>query len=512
MPEIDILLACDANESRPWFRDRIPGIKKAIDDGECSVEIVDIYEMLGKYKYAPTDTNVRKIFFQKVNFIEINKSFEKEVILRNPKILMLGTADNYIEFLIPSTLANIRREGISVVGILGDDEFNFPEYRFLLGWFDAFVAYVKPCLKYYESFNLSKGYYLPNSCYLDNKEFKEHSQKTEYDVILVGAPLANRANLMKDLIDSGLNVAIYGSKKWKDYDFASDCYFGFIPTEKFDEVLSKGKIVLAFLEDHLTGQLHMNTKIWEAVRVARLPLSTYYKRLEDDYGLVDGKDIVMYKNAKELVNKAIYYINHDDERIKVAHEIYNKVKVEFDYSVLYKKLFSDLMLEFSGEYRTNEFITKVDASLGIGEKYKDIKYFNSSHSLLDNEVLNHINIIKKISSPGKEIDYIYYDKVGGGRRIITRWPFISMDSVIFLSNKNNSLYYIYIFIRSYLLGRTLHIRQFCVVSEKTTLLDKVNIALDIMIHSKVAKGINNAFTSIRNRVKSFYIRKQSPHK
>ena len=44
------------------------------------------------------------------------------------------------------------------------------------------------------------------------------------------------------------------------YSFSNGYYFGFIDTNEFDIVLSNSKIVLAFLEDHLTGSLHMNTR------------------------------------------------------------------------------------------------------------------------------------------------------------------------------------------------------------------------------------------------------------
>ena len=120
----------------------------------------------------------------------------------------------------------------------------------------------------------------------------------------MGSPFANRPEMIRALIKSGLKVAIYGSKKWEKYDFLKKSYLGFVDTKNFDNVLREAKIVLAFLEDHITGALHMNTKIWEAVRVARLPLVTFYERLITDYDLTDNVDIVMYRDTKDLVDKA----------------------------------------------------------------------------------------------------------------------------------------------------------------------------------------------------------------
>ena len=476
--KLNILLAVDTNKSRPWFRDRIPAVIDAIEKVEWSCEIIDIYNILGKYKYMPTNVIDRNIFFQTCNMLEINKTFENEIIVKNPDILILGTADNYIKFLIPKTIRNIQESGIKVIGILGDDEFNYPQYRFLLGWFDLFVAYVKPCLEYYENFNLSKGYYFPNSCYLHNKKFNEHSQKTKYDVVLVGAPIANRPEMVEGLINSGINLAIYGSPKWKKYSFTNGYYFGFVDTNEFDIVLSNSKIVLAFLEDHITGALHMNTKIWEAVRVGRLPIVTYYDRLVEDYKLVDGVDIVMYKSQQELIDKVNYYVNNNEERLKIAKALYEKVESSFEYSTMYKKLFNNLMNNDLNKKTT----LKSNLLKELEKEY--FTYYPSDNSELDYEVLNYIKIAEKISLEEGKIDFIYFNTIENGRLIRQTKPFINFDSIIFLNGKQSRLYCYFIFILSIFSKRVIHVNQFSVVSKHHTMFGNINRFLYRMSQTK----------------------------
>ncbi len=466
--ELHILLACDTNKTRPWFRDRIPSIEAAFKQIDYSCEIIDIYGLLGRHKYMPTHTKFRNKFFQSTDLISVNKNFETEIIRKKPKVLILGTADNYREFLLPQTIRNIRENGIKVIGILGDDEFNYPQYRFLLGWFDLFVAYVKPCLEYYENFNLSKGYYFPNSCYLRDKKFHEHSQKTKYDAVLIGAPSANRPEMVEGLINSGINLAIYGSPEWKKYSFSNGYYFGFIDTNEFDIVLSNSKIVLAFLEDHLTGSLHMNTKIWEAVRVGRLPITTYYDRLVKDYELVDGKNIVMYKDQKDLIDKVNYYVNNSKERLKIAKALYEKVESSFDYSTMYQKLFNNLM--------NNKFNKKKISKYNILKALENehITYYPSDNSNLDYEVLNHIKIAKKVSSDEGKIDFVYFNTVENGALTRQIKPFINFDSIIFLNANQSRLYCYFIFIISIFTEKVLHVKQFSVVSKNHTMFGKIN--------------------------------------
>lgn len=470
----DILFACDMNETRPWFRDRIPGIREAMKNSNYIIELVDIYDLLGEHRYRPTNVEERELFMQNADLVEANKNFESYVFGKNPRILVLGTADNYCEFLRPSTIRNIRNNGIYVAGILGDDEFNYSDNRFLIGWFDLFVAYVKDCVKYYEEFEIAEGYYLPNSCFLAGRQFSALPKRTFYDVILVGAPIWNRVELAKALVDQAINLAIYGHKRWKKYDFAREHYQGFIPTDSFDQVLSQGKIVLAPLENHIDGKLHMNTKIWEAVRVGRLPISTSYKPLEADYGLKENFDIVTYDSVEALVAKVEHYLRHDSERLRIAKNLYDIVSQKFDYSLLYHTLFEDLA-NYKTARAAADFAGRAEHAVDSRDFLSEvagIKYFGSPGSELDSEAVNHLKMVKKINNGS--IDYIYYNRLEAGRRVISVWPFVSWDNIIFLSEQKNRFAYRLIFFKSFLLGRALHIKQFCVTSQKKTFFGRIN--------------------------------------
>ena len=59
--------------------------------------------------------------------------------------------------------------------------------------------------------------------------------------------------MLSALKDQGHSLAIYGSKSWLEYPKLKENYKGFVKTEEFDDRLAEGKVVLAMLEDHLTG-------------------------------------------------------------------------------------------------------------------------------------------------------------------------------------------------------------------------------------------------------------------
>ena len=480
----NILFACDTEKSRAWHRDRLPSINSAIQNVGFVCKVVDLYSLLGNFDKSPADTKYRKYFFQRANIEKINENFIENVQKHHPDILLIGTADNYRDFLLPRTIRKIRQKGILVSGILGDDEFNYPQYKFFVGWFDLFVVYVKSCLNYYENLKLSKGYFFPNSCYLKSKQFPQCQDQIEYDVAIVGAPIANRPNIIKALVDSGVKLAIYGSEQWLKYNYARNSYHGYVETKNFDKVLSKSKIILALLEDHLTGKLHMNTKIWEAVRVGRLPIATYYEPLINDYNLKEGEDIVMYKNISDLRDKVIFYANNEKERIKIAKNLYDKVYNDFNYCDLYKKLFNTLMIQIPKNVSNNRNISNKKIKSLLRKQHK--AYYYSNSCIIDPCVLD---VVKIIRSEECNYDLIFFNKIERGFQVLQRKPFISLDTIIFLLPAENKFYKIYILIKALLRGRALHIKQFCVSSESKTLFGAINNTIDLCLYSKLASRV-----------------------
>jgi len=470
---VNILIACDANDSRPWFRDRIPSIEKSASELEWNIEVVDLYSLLGEHKLKPTNIEDRERFLQSANILEINNSFKEFVFKKKPNVLLLGTVDNYKDFLLASTILEIRKSGIFVSGILGDDEFNHYQNRFFIGWFDSFVAYVKSIVEYYEDFNLSTGYYFPNSCYLDNKKFSNFSQNTKYDAILIGAPIANRVAMVTKLISAGLKVAIYGTKDWNKYNHLRNNYYGFVPTEDFDKVMMSAKIVLAFLEDDIDGSLHMNTKIWEAVRVARLPIATKYEPLINDYGLTQESDIILYESDKELVDLTLFYSKNNEERIKIANKLYQKVRDEFDYSILYKNLFKKLMQEALNSNNNNLELFQTQESLNKKLENIGAYYINTSTSKLDPQIINIIKITKKTLS----VKLIVINRIEKGRGVRQIWPFISHDSIISLTPINGRIELSFKLLIAFFRKDLVHVRQFLITSEKRSFIGLVNILI-----------------------------------
>ena len=64
-------------------------------------------------------------------------------------------------------------------------------------------------------------------------------------------------------------------------------------------------------------------------------ISNWQEELAEEF--VSGEDLVMYDSLEDAAEKVEYYLNHDDERARIARNGHEKVK-KFDYSVLLPKI------------------------------------------------------------------------------------------------------------------------------------------------------------------------------
>lgn len=410
---VSFLLACDTLPSNPWERDRLPAIRKALTNWKHN--IIDIYEFNSRKEAHEIHLMKGCPFFDDNNLVELNRKFYERVLSYKCDILILGTIDNYSWFLLPETVADLQREGVCVVGIFGDDEFTSKYNRFYVPMFDKVVAYVQSCVDYYNSLIPGCCYYLPNSCHIPEKKFENlnNIDQKQHDVVVFGAPFGVRPLIIEALIDAGIKVSIFGSPKWEKIKKLKEFYFGYVPSEDFDSTIRQSKIILALLEDHLTGALHMNTKIWEAARNGQMCISTKYLPLIEDYGLIENEDIVMYHSVEDLVKKVDYYLKNDHERIKIANNLFQKIIKHFDYENLYKNMFCYLEQEYLNKKQNpistaesrKPLITIIDDSKD-GAAQKDFDYVKLSRSKAEMNSLRK-NYKKIIKTP-----YVIFTKGG----------------------------------------------------------------------------------------------------
>jgi hypothetical protein len=411
---LKFLLVCDTLPTNPWERDRLPAIRQALSEWQYHIIDLFAFDSLEEAHHIHR-TKSHASFFSGGNLRDLNRKFYRNVTKFGCDILVLGTVDCYSWFLLPETVDQLRKEGIFVVGILGDDEYMFHRNRLHVPMFNKTVAYVKRCVDLYSELAPDTCYWLPNSCMFPEEEFEKLQMEDDekaHDVVLLGAPFGNRPDLIRSLIHAGVRVSLF-HPRWEDYPDLKPYYRGYLDSAEIDATVRKSKIVLALLEDHLTGALHMNTKIWEAVRMGQFPIATYYPPLMEDYGFTENEDVVMYHSAEDLAQKVIHYLARPEERRRIAGNLFQKTRKRFGYRDLYSSLFRSLAAEFSSAKETDRIrteaaestITIVDDS-GVLRSHPGFKVIRVTKGRKDSKKLK-TDILHRISTP-----YVIYTRGG----------------------------------------------------------------------------------------------------
>ena len=95
-----------------------------------------------------------------------------------------------------------------------------------------------------------------------------------------------------------------------------------VAPDDVNEIYNSSKICLNI--HHSQSKEGLNPRTFEILGAGGFELVDYKRTLEDFFEL--EKDIVCYRNEKELFEKVDYYLNDEKERRKIAERGYKKVK------------------------------------------------------------------------------------------------------------------------------------------------------------------------------------------
>ena len=95
---------------------------------------------------------------------------------------------------------------------------------------------------------------------------------------------------------------------------------GVLSDEEMIKLYSRSKINLGFSscgETHRTNQRIQQVRLrdFEVPMSGGFYLAEYFDELENFFEI--GKEIVCFRNADELIEKATYYLSHDEERERI---------------------------------------------------------------------------------------------------------------------------------------------------------------------------------------------------
>lgn len=165
----------------------------------------------------------------------------------------------------------------------------------------------------------------------DHRVYYPMNTEKIYDICFVGAMYPERKELLKELIEAFPNLKweIYGEYApkrnpvmWLKWRFSKD-YLYFrnknISKEKVNELYNKSKIVLSVVRSNQKNG--WSARLPEILGTCTFQLTNYFPAVEEEF----NGSLVTYKTKAELFDLIRYYIEHDEERQRIAKNGYDKV-------------------------------------------------------------------------------------------------------------------------------------------------------------------------------------------
>ncbi|MBN1502653.1 glycosyltransferase [Candidatus Woesearchaeota archaeon] len=229
------------------------------------------------------------------------------------------------ETLLPGTVTNISSRGITTVNWNPDEPFgklqSFNKIR-NIEEYDAFFTYDKQYVKELKEVN-PHSYHLPpgadpNGVYKEQIPLKK--RKYSADVCLVGTAYANRVELLKQLKKYQVKVA--GPGWYKAPDRIAKRALPFVDIYQMVQLFNKSKIVL-----NPYGQskhfIVPNPRTFEIPATRSFQLTDMPREVKHYFR--PKKEIVVYNGKDEFKELVDYYLEHDEERVKIAQAGYERV-------------------------------------------------------------------------------------------------------------------------------------------------------------------------------------------
>ena len=240
-------------------------------------------------------------------------------------------------FIHPYFVSQCKKSGVKVIHV-NPDQMTTLEYQQVFAsdydvWFskDSYmVRFMQDNMRlnailYHEAFNV-RNHKKPTM------EKSECEKQTGIDVMTYGTMYPYRCRMLKALVDSGIDLKIYGLIPHRFYNHDLDAFFQnrYIVGEEKSKLLYGSKIV--FNQMHYAEIESVNNRFFEVNGSGAFQLSDYRPILHEL--LPVDPELVSFRSIDEGIDKVLYYLHHTEERYEIAGKIYRHFVNNYTYDHL----------------------------------------------------------------------------------------------------------------------------------------------------------------------------------
>lgn len=287
-------------------------------------------------------------FLQDFDLSNLNKRLVKTACESIPDLLLVTGGHR----IFTETIKKIKAKAIKTALWTIDAPRNFQPIIKSAPYYDYVFCGGNEAVELLNKAGIKKTRWLPFACDSQLHKLVEvtHKEKQKYgsDIVFVGSYYSNRADILSRLTD--FNLAIWGpgwDKLPSNHPLRKHINCRQIEPDDWLKIYCASKIaVIVHYQDGKVPCYQASPKVYEALACKTFALVDNQKDVRTLFE--DGKHLVIFNDPDDLREKIKYYLNHPEEREKIAEEGYKEVIKKHTYVHRIKK-----MLDIIGE-RENE--------------------------------------------------------------------------------------------------------------------------------------------------------------
>lgn len=288
------------------------------------IDISDVIKIPYRYNYWAT-----KLF----------PKYEEHIFLKIANLVIEQSPDLVIvtyRFAHPNCIKRIKNSLINtkVIHINPDAITTFEYQQVFASDYDAYFTKDPVILDFMKNKIKLNTFYLPEALNSRvhkpiNKDRIELEKEIDIDVTMFGTMYPYRARMASEVINSGINVALFGvpDKRFPREEITKNFRKEYITGDRKAEVLYGSKIV--FNNFHYAEINSANVKFFEINGIGAFQLCDYKPVLEE-YSFVDVEKYT-YKTLDEAIDKIRYFLDRPKERYEISELQRNHFHLHHSY-------------------------------------------------------------------------------------------------------------------------------------------------------------------------------------
>ncbi|MBP6885641.1 MAG: glycosyltransferase family 1 protein [Candidatus Pacebacteria bacterium] len=254
----------------------------------------------------------------------------------NPKYLFAQKG----EHIYPETIERIKTMGVVTLNFYNDqmNQWNViskiaPSYNYFFNECHLVLR------RLWSECALTNCFYLAHSAEPLTEDLLVTDKK--YPISFIGTHnktlYPKRERYLMAIRDLGLNI--WGTDGWAASPL-KDCFRGRSRGEERFAIYANSKIVIDINYEFVPAE-GVNNRPFEVAGCGTLLVTDYVRKdLEREYS--SGVEVVQFKDEAELREKVKYYLDHDDERLKVAMAGYRRTVADHTYDRRVAQIFDTM--------------------------------------------------------------------------------------------------------------------------------------------------------------------------